>query len=146
MKICTRTKYGTRLMLALALNYGKGPFLLRDIANKEKISEKYLSQIIIPLKTQGLVNSFRGAKGGYVLSRSPSEITLREIVETLEGGLKLVDFGKDTLIHDQLSILVTSSIWQKINDDIFDALESKTLKELVKEYKSKDKKEIIYNI
>lgn len=146
MKICTRTKYGTRLMLALALNYGKGPFLLRDIANKEKISEKYLSQIIIPLKTQGLVNSFRGAKGGYVLSRSPSEITLREIVETLEGGLKLVDFGKDTLIHDQLSILVTSSIWQKINDDIFDTLESKTLKELVKEYKSKDKKEIIYNI
>jgi len=146
MKVSSRTRYGMRLMLALALNYGKGPSLLRDIANKEKISEKYLSQIIIPLKAQGLVNSFRGAKGGYVLSRLPSEITLREIVETLEGGLKLVDFGKDSLIHDQLSILVTSSIWQKINDDIFNTLENKTLKELVKEYKSKDKKEIIYNI
>jgi len=146
MKVSSRTRYGMRLMLALALNYGKGPSLLRDIANKEKISEKYLSQIIIPLKAQGLVNSFRGAKGGYVLSRLPSEITLREIVETLEGGLKLVDFGKDSLVHDQLSILVTSSIWQKINDDIFNTLENKTLKELVKEYKSKDKKEIIYNI
>ncbi|MBP7088138.1 MAG: Rrf2 family transcriptional regulator [Candidatus Omnitrophica bacterium] len=146
MKISSRTRYGMRLMLALALNYGKGPSLLGDIANKEGISEKYLSQIIIPLKAQGLVNSFRGAKGGYVLSRSPSEMTLREIVEALEGELKLVDFEKESSIHYRLSIAVTSSIWQKINGDIFSTLENTTLKDLVKEYKNKEKKEIIYNI
>ena len=146
MKISSRTRYGTRLMLVLALNYGRGPSLLREIANKENISEKYLSQIIMSLKAQGLVNSFRGAKGGYILSRLPSEVTLREIIEVLEGGLKLVDFEKDIAVYNQLSISVTGGIWQKVNDNIYKTLESITLQDLAKEYKNKDGKVLMYNI
>ena len=80
MNISTRTRYGTRLMLELGLNYGKEPLLLREIAASQEISEKYLSQIIIPLKAAGLVNSFRGARGGYILAKPPKQITLNDIV------------------------------------------------------------------
>lgn len=76
MKITTRVRYGVRLMLDLALNYGKGAKVLKDLAQKEGISEKYLSQIISPLKSKGLVSSGRGAHGGYVLAKAPNEITV----------------------------------------------------------------------
>ena len=80
MKITTRSRYGVRLMLELAGNYGKGQVLLKDIARNEGISEKYLSLIIIPLRTAGLVQSTRGAHGGYSLAKPPGEITLKDIV------------------------------------------------------------------
>jgi len=71
MKLSTRIRYGVRLMLLLAENWGKGPVFLRDIARTEEISEKYLSLIIIPLRTKGLVNSTRGAHGGYTWPSHP---------------------------------------------------------------------------
>ncbi len=85
MKISTRVRYGMRLMLELALHDNQGPIFLKDIARKQDISEKYLSQIIIPLRTAGLVKSFRGAHGGYELQREPEAITLRQVMEALEG-------------------------------------------------------------
>ena len=91
MKITTRSRYGVRLMLELARNFDKGQVLLKDIARNEEISEKYLSLIIIPLRTAGLVQSTRGAHGGYSLTRPPEEITLKDIVQVLEGGISLVD-------------------------------------------------------
>ena len=91
MKLSTRARYGVRLMLALAKNYGKEPVYLKDIAKQEDISEKYLSLLIMPLRRIGLVNSVRGAYGGYNLARDPKEITLKEIVVVLEGDCCLVD-------------------------------------------------------
>ena len=76
MKLSTRARYGVRMMLVLARNYGEGTIYLKEIAKSEEISEKYLSQIIIPLKWVGLVKSIRGAHGGYALAKSPSNITL----------------------------------------------------------------------
>ncbi|MFA5284396.1 MAG: Rrf2 family transcriptional regulator, partial [Smithellaceae bacterium] len=95
MKLSTRTRYGVRLMTVLAQNYGKGPVFLKDIAKGENISEKYLSLIIIPLRGVGLINSVRGAHGGYNLSKEPSQITLKEIVDVLEGDCSLVDCVKN---------------------------------------------------
>jgi len=94
MKLSTRARYGVRLMLALAKNYGQGSVFLREVAKSEEISEKYLSQIIIPLRGAGLVSSSRGVHGGYTLSKSPAEITLQQIVEPLEGNC-LVDCVKN---------------------------------------------------
>ncbi len=71
----------------LALHYGEGPILLKDIAQRQEISEKYLWQLINPLKTTGLVNSLRGAHGGYVLGKAPEAISLKEILQVLEGSL-----------------------------------------------------------
>ncbi|MGD0280318.1 MAG: Rrf2 family transcriptional regulator, partial [Smithella sp.] len=77
MKLSTRARYGVRLMVALAVNYDKGPVFLKDVAKGENISEKYLSLIIIPLRRIGLVNSIRGAHGGYLLAKDPSQITMK---------------------------------------------------------------------
>jgi len=74
-------------MVALALNYGQGSALLKDVARHEGISEKYLGQIIIPLKSAGLVVSQRGAHGGYSLARPPDAITVKDVVEAIEGAI-----------------------------------------------------------
>lgn len=147
MKISTRTRYGTRLMLNLALGYGRGPILLKDIAKREDISEKYLSQIVIPLKAQGLVNSFRGAHGGYTLAKHPSQTTAREIIEILEGGLILVDGVNGTNFRKKVSVSVTHEIWERIQGSIAETLNSLTLQDLIERYNEKDSKQsLMYNI
>lgn len=146
MKISTRTRYGTRLMLNLALVYGKGQVFLKDIAKQEGISEKYLSQIIIPLKAKGLVNSFRGAQGGYSLAKAPEKITLKEVVEVLEGGLNLVDEIKDLSASTNTSLSVVRAFWSEVQKEMTASLEAVTLRDLAKKYKEKDGKVLMYNI
>jgi Rrf2 family protein len=93
IKLSTKGRYGTRLMLALAKAYteGKKSVILKDVAEEEGISLRYLEQIIIPLKHANLVKSIRGAGGGYALARKPAEIKLIDILESLEGPCALVD-------------------------------------------------------
>ena len=81
MKISTKIRYGTRAILELASRYGEGPIELKEIAKKENISLKYLEQVIIPLRSAGLVKSVRGSKGGYSLAKPPAEICLNDLVE-----------------------------------------------------------------
>ncbi len=76
MRLSTRARYGTRLVLELTLNFDRGTIFLKDITKKEEISEKYLSHLVIPLRASGLISSSRGAHGGYKLAKSPSQITL----------------------------------------------------------------------
>ena len=147
MKISARTRYGTRLMLALALAYEKGPLFLRNIAEQEEISEKYLSQIIIPLKAKGLVISFRGASGGYSLSRPPTQIAIKEIVEVLEGGLHLLECIPNPKACRRLSICVTHKLWSELGENITNTLSSVTLQDLVEKYSAKNgQNSLIYNI
>lgn len=146
MKISTRARYGTRMMLELGLRYGEGPIFLKEIAKEEEISEKYLSQIIIPLKAVGLVNSFRGAHGGYVLSRHPAKITIREIVGVLEGDFNLVGCVKDPQMCTRVSVCVTRNLWSKLGEHITQMLESVSLEDLVKECRSKKESSVTYNI
>src|SRR4030042_1108396 len=86
MKLSTRSRYGTRLLLDMAQNYGNGPLQLTSIANRQGISVKYLEQIIIPLKKAHYVKSVRGPKGGHVLARPPEEITGGEMGALREAG------------------------------------------------------------
>jgi Rrf2 family protein len=132
MKLSTRARYGARLMLALAKNYGKEPMYLKDIARQEDISEKYLSLIIIPLREIGLINSVRGAYGGYNLSRDPSQITLKEIVDVLEGDCSLVDCVKDPSLCQRVPICVSHDIWAIIGGKISETLSSITLDKMVR--------------
>jgi len=132
MKLSTRTRYGVRLMVALAFNYGKDPVFLKDIAKGENISEKYLSLIIIPLRGVGLVNSVRGARGGYNLAKEPSQITLKEIVDVLEGDCSLVDCVKNPSSCSRVPICASHDIWEIIGNKISETLRSITLDMLVK--------------
>jgi Rrf2 family transcriptional regulator, cysteine metabolism repressor len=132
MKLSTRTRYGVRLMMSLALNYGKVPVFLKDIAKSENISEKYLSLIIIPLKGIGLVTSFRGAHGGYKLAKEPSLINLKEIVDVLEGDCSLVDCIKNPSTCAKVATCASHDIWALIDARISETLSSITLDRLVK--------------
>ncbi|MBW2335724.1 MAG: Rrf2 family transcriptional regulator [Deltaproteobacteria bacterium] len=91
MKLSTKSRYGTRMIMDLAQHYGQGAIQLGEIANRQKVSIKYLEQIIRPLKKAGLVQSYRGAKGGHMLSNPPGQVTVGEVVALLEGG--------DTFVH-----------------------------------------------
>ena len=135
MRLSTRSRYGTRLMLELALHYKKGTVFLKDIAREEEISEKYLSHLVIPLKANGLISSSRGAHGGYRLAKSPSHITVKDIVQTLEGDLSPVECVKNPSICRRTSGCVTRDVWEKLDKRISDTLSSITLKDLVKSQK-----------
>ena len=137
MKLSTRSRYGVRLMLSLAVSDTGNPVLLKDIAASEGISEKYLSQIIIPLKGRGLVSAFRGAHGGYLLSRPASDIKLREIIEPLEGDLSLVECVGSPNICGRSVLCVTKEIWDKMSLLLADFLDSITLEDLAKTYRGK---------
>ena len=139
MKLSTRTRYGVRMMLDLACRYGNGPIYLKDIAAREDISEKYLSQIIIPLKSRGLVHATRGAHGGYSLAKPPAEITLWEIMEPLEGGCSLVDCVEHASVCERVPTCATRDIWAMVGDRISESLHSVTLGDLAR--MSRDKAE-----
>jgi Rrf2 family protein len=138
MKLSTRSRYGARLMFELALNYGKEPVLLRNIAKNQNISEKYLSKIIIPLKAAGFVNSLRGAHGGYVLAKAPANISIKEIVELLEGDITPVECVKNSSLCKQASVCPTRDVWCKLNNQISETLKNISLEEIVNNSKSKE--------
>ena len=146
MKISTRSRYGLRLMLELGLQHGKGPTFLKDIARSQEISEKYLSQIIIPLKSAGLVTSFRGAHGGYSLQRPPEEITLREIVGVLEGDFVLVECAANPKACSRSAQCVTQGVWLKVGQAISETLDAVTLKNLIDDYSAKSSQVHCYAI
>lgn len=146
MRISTKGRYGARLMLELALYYGKGPVLLKDIAKREEISEGYLEHLLPSLKAAGLVNSSRGAHGGYTLAKTPSEITLREVVQALEGPLSPAECVHTPNVCQRVRSCVTRDIWKKLGEKISQTLESVTLKDMVEMQKNKGETSLIYNI
>ena len=146
MKLSTRTRYGVRLMAVLALKYGQATVFLKDIAKGENISEKYLSLIIIPLRRVGLVNSIRGAHGGYSLAKDPSQITLKEIVDVLEGDCSLVDCVKNPSTCPRVLICASHDIWAIIGGKISETLSSITLDMLVKMNQEKAENAMMHNI
>ena len=141
MKLSTRGRYGVRLMLDLALHYGEGPILLRDIAERQEISEKYLWQLINPLKTTGLVNSLRGAHGGYVLGKSPEAISLKAILQILEGPLCLVDCVDNPALCERSLSCICRDIWGEASKNMQQTLEDTTLAAMVERQKEKWKNE-----
>lgn len=146
MKISTRSRYGLRLLLDLAQEHGKGHVFLRDIAARQEISEKYLGQIIIPLRTAGLVKSQRGAHGGYFLARPPEEINLLEIVTLLEGDLGLVECVNEPSSCNRSSLCVTQEVWCRVSQAITDTLKGMNLAQLVERLRSREGKSISYAI
>jgi len=134
------------MMSDLADNYGKAPVFLKDIAKREDISEKYLSIIVIPLRTAGLIQSTRGAYGGYVLARPPAEITVADIVDAVEGEICLVDCVKSPQDCSRTGACPTRDVWSVLSEKIRETLASITLADLVKTRHEKVKNIIMSDI
>ena len=137
MKLSTRSRYSTRLLLELALSYGKGPVLLKDISKSQEISLKYLGQLIIPLKIAGLIKSSRGAHGGYFLSRPPKDIKLSEIIASVEGSLSLVECVDNPGVCNRSGSCITKDIWTEIGNKFLRTFESYTLQQIMERQKEK---------
>jgi len=147
MRLSTKGRYGARAMLDLALNSSEGPVLLREIAKRQEVSEKYLEHSITTLRKAGLVRSIRGARGGYVLAKLPSQIRLSEIMEVLEGSMAPVECVDDPQVCQRAQLCVTRDIWAKMKEAIDNILESITLQDMVeRQNRKKNSKAIVYNI
>jgi Rrf2 family iron-sulfur cluster assembly transcriptional regulator len=137
MKLSTKSRYGTRLMLDMAQHYQDGPIHLATVARRQGISVKYLEQIIIPLKKANYIRSVRGPKGGHMLARPPEEITVGEIVALLEDSASLAACSDNPMICDRSSVCPTRDIWREAAQAMFDKLQSITLADLLSRNKVK---------
>ena len=141
MKLSTRTRYGTRALLELALYQGEGPVFLKDIARKQQISLAYLEHLVTPLISGGIIRSTKGPKGGITLARKPEEIKLSEITLLLEGSVAPVECVDHPEVCDRSAACVTREIWSKMKDAMDGVLESTTLKDLVERQKKQGRPE-----
>lgn len=130
MKISTRARYGLRAMLDLAMHFNGVPVLVKDIARRQAVSERYLEQLMLILKKAGLVSSTAGAKGGYILARDPASVRVKEIVETLEGSLTPVECVERKEFCSRSGSCVTRQVWSRVGAAIAETLDSFTLKQL----------------
>ncbi len=132
MLVSTRSRYGLKIMYELALRFGGEPVFLKDIARTHRISEKYLSKLVIPLRGAGLVTSYRGAHGGYSLAREPQTITLREIVQSLEGDISAAGNPRKPRDSDDGYTHPADAVWRALEKTVNDALEKVTLESLMR--------------
>jgi len=139
MKLSSRSRYGLRAILDLALEYGGGPLQIKVIAERENISNKYLEQLMTILKTAGLVRSLRGPRGGYLLVKPPNEVKLSEVFTVLEGPLITVECLQHPDFCPRCAECITRQVWAKIQDAMLGVLESITLQDLVDKAKGIDK-------
>lgn len=138
MKISTKGRYALRMMLDLAVNNNGTYISLKEISRRQEISDKYSEQIINQLSKAGLVNSVRGAKGGYMLAKKPFEYTVGEILRVMEGTLTPVTCLEEINNKCQREkICVTIEVFQKIKDAIDNVVDNITLEDLAQREKEK---------
>ena len=132
MKISTKGRYALRLMLDIALNDAKTPVRIKDIAERQQISDKYLEQIVSSLNKAGFVKSLRGPQGGYRLTKKPEEYTVGMILRLIEGSLAPVACLDDDINNctraDRCPTLI---LWEKLYDAISEVVDNITLADLI---------------
>ncbi len=135
MRLSTKGRYGVKAMFDLALHHGEGPVSLKNVAERQGISEHYLEQLISGLRKAGLVKSVRGAQGGYTLAKEPTKITVGDIIRVLEGPIAPVECvsEEDPELCQKADCCVTRGIWEKVRDSIAGVLDSITLEDMVKD-------------
>ncbi len=142
MKLSTKGRYAVRAMLDLALQYGNGATLVRDISERQEISDLYLEQLFNRLKTAELVRSSRGPRGGFTLNRPPEEIRIIDIVRVMEGSTAPVECVDNASICSRSDSCPTRGIWMELKRATDQVLASTTLRDLMEmEMKNREKAE-----
>ena len=135
MKLSTRGRYGIHAMYELAKGFGGAPMSIKAIAEKQDIPEAYLEQIIAVLRRDELVTSIRGAQGGYMLARSPEEVTVGDVLRSLEGGLQLVDCLLEEDTCGKSCACPSRIVWLKIRDGLNAIVDGITLQDMIDDFK-----------
>jgi len=135
MKISTKSRYGLRILVEVAINTTNGISCTgRTVAKTLDLSEAYLEQIMIPLKTAGMVKTKRGCKGGYALSMDPNDITLLSVIELFEGKLTLVGCVGDASNCPKLNVCSTQAVWSELSQTLREKAASITLAQVVQQH------------
>lgn len=133
MKLSTRTQYGLRMLCQLASQHDRSSMQMSELAEREGISEKYLGQIMLILKSAGLVKSVRGAQGGYYLGACPDQINLLAIFEILEGEILEYESDDGTMADDKGSARpAATEIWSELQRTIAATLAKYSLADVVR--------------
>lgn len=139
MKISTKGRYGLKAMIDIgAYSVNNNCVCIKNIAERQGISENYLEQLIAQLKKAGLVASIRGANGGYILTRDTKEITVGDVLRALEDDLQITKCAGQKLTscgNSNCSKCVTKNVWEKLTESVNTAADSITLADLVNDFK-----------
>ena len=135
IKLSTKGRYGVSAIYDIALHCGKGPVSLRQVSERQGISEHYLEQLMGQMRKAGLVKSIRGAQGGYVLGKEPKDITVGDVIRIMEGPIVPVKCLLSTKTGDKNYChkspnCVTRGIWSKVGDSISQVLDGISLDDL----------------
>ena len=132
MKISTKGRYALRMMVDIAENQEKGYVALKDIANRQEISKKYLEQIALHLSQRGMLRAVRGYQGGYMLAHPTKDYTVAEILSAVEGTLAPVSCLEAPVNEcPRRAKCKTLPLWTELNRIIMDYLNSVTLEDVV---------------
>jgi Rrf2 family protein len=132
MKLSTRTRYATRALLELSESPKGAPLQLKVIAARQEISVKYLEQLMIVLKSAGLVRAVRGTKGGYVLAKPAGQIRVSDVLDFLESPVTVAECVEDQNACGRAVDCVVRQVWADVEHAIHDVLDSVTLEDLAK--------------
>ena len=135
MKLTKRTRYGTRLLLDLAIHQDQGAVNMSEISKRLNVSVKYLEQLIRPLKKAKFVNSIRGPKGGHMLAKRPKEITLGDITRLFEGQTELVDCISNPEKCPISDECIVRPAWQRATQALYNELDSISITDLLEKKK-----------
>ncbi len=137
MAFSTKGRYGTMAMLDLAIHYGEGPILAKDIAKRQHISQRYLEHLLISLKLAGMVRSTRGTHGGFSLAKPPSQIRLDEIIRVTEGSMAPAECVDNPEAYPRVAICAVYDVWSELKTAINSVLESINLQDLLERQRQK---------
>lgn len=138
MHLSAKTTYGLRAVLDLALRYGQGTTQSAEIAERQQIPESYLVQLLNQLRKAGLVRSVRGPKGGHALQKRPESVTVRDVLEILEGPVDLL--GDDRRMDD-----VFRQVWEDVEGAVKEVISSVTFADLCRRQQVQQDR-IVFNI
>ncbi len=134
MKISTKGRYGLRILIDIAIHNSNSPRMIKQIAESQQISSKYVSRLILELKNAGFVKSVRGVNGGYILAKSPNAISLLDVVEAMEGELSIVDCVMNSDCCGRCSTCPARNVWKTANDSLRNSLGWLTLASAISGY------------
>lgn len=148
MKVSLKATYGILAALDLALHDGTAPVQAKTIASRQGIPLRFLEQVLNVMKNSGLVDSLRGAQGGYLLGKLPEEISLAEIVEALDGTLSNGVKERHRHVRSQSkSDLLLADVWERVRLAELGVLNAVTLRELAERHQQLDRERtLMYHI
>jgi Rrf2 family protein len=146
MKLSTKSRYGTRAMIDIAIHSDGGTSMLKDISKRQAVSPKYLDHILSSLRKAGLIKNLRGKSGGYSLTRPASAITLHDIIKAVEGSIAPVECVDNPVLCDRTKNCATRDVWIQLKDAMENVLESTTLEKLIQSQIKKNPLPADYNI